>query len=71
MHQFEKIPEGLFKNNINVISFRECFKGCSNLTEIPEGLFVNNTNATDFQGCFYGCSSLTEILRDYLRIMLM
>ena len=55
------IPEGLFKNNVNVTSFSEVFSGCSGLTSIPEGLFKNNVNVTSFNYTFLGCSGLTSI----------
>ena len=55
------IPEGLFKNNVNVTSFSEVFSGCSGLTSIPEGLFKNNVNVTSFSEVFLGCSGLTSI----------
>ena len=32
------IPEGLFKNNVNVINFVETFRGCTGLTGIPEDI---------------------------------
>ena len=55
------IPEGLFKNNVNVTSFSEVFSGCSGLTSIPEGLFKNNVNVTSFDYTFSGCSGLKSI----------
>ena len=55
------IPEGLFKNNVNVTEFREVFAGCRGLTSIPEGLFKNNVNATEFIATFSGCTGLTSI----------
>ena len=55
------IPEGLFKNNVNVTNFREIFEGCTDLTSIPEGLFKNNVNVADFNEIFKGCTGLTSI----------
>ena len=55
------IPEGLFKNNVNVKDFNEMFKGCTGLTSIPEGLFENNVNVIGFGSTFYGCTGLTSI----------
>ena len=55
------IPEGLFKNNVNVVSFDSTFKGCTGLTSIPEGLFKNNVKATYFRSTFHGCTGLVSI----------
>ena len=55
------IPEGLFKNNVNVVSFDSVFSGCSGITGIPEGLFNNNVNVTNFRDAFRGCSGITSI----------
>ena len=55
------IPEGLFKNNVNVTEFREVFAGSTGLTSIPEGLFKNNVNVTEFRATFSGCTGLTSI----------
>ena len=55
------IPEGLFKNNVNVTNFQGTFYGCSGLTSIPEGLFKNNVNAGSFYITFEGCTGLTSI----------
>ena len=55
------IPEELFKNNVNVISFDSVFRGCSGITSIPEGLFKNNVNVTSFSATFNGCSGITSI----------
>ena len=55
------IPEGLFKNNVNVISFGYTFLRCKGLTSIPEGLFKNNVNVKNFDYTFSGCSGLTSI----------
>ena len=54
------IPEGLFKNNVNVTGFVGTFNGCTGLTSIPEGLFKNNVNAKYFSG-FEECKGLTSI----------
>lgn len=55
------IPEGLFKDNVNVVSFDHVFSGCSGITSIPEGLFKNNVNVTNFSGTFSDCSGITSI----------
>ena len=55
------IPEGLFKNNLNVKDFNDTFAFCAGLTSIPEGLFKNNVNAIGFNGTFVGCTGLTSI----------
>ena len=55
------IPEGLFKNNVNVTSFYCAFVGCSGITSIPERLFENNVNVTSFYSVFSGCSGITSI----------
>ena len=55
------IPEGLFKNNVNVTSFDRVFSGYTGITSIPEGLFKNNVNVTSFVGVFSGCSGITSI----------
>ena len=55
------IPEELFKNNVNVISFDSVFRGCSGITSIPEGLFKNNVNIVSFDSVFRGCSGITSI----------
>ena len=55
------IPEGLFKNNVNVTSLGSVFSGCSGLTNIPERLFENNVNVTSLGSVFSGCSGLTNI----------
>ena len=55
------IPEGLFKNNVNVTSFDSVFVGCTGITSIPEGLFKNNVNVKSFVGVFYGCSGIISI----------
>ena len=55
------IPEGLFKNNVNIVSFDSVFSGCSGITSIPEGLFKNNANVIYFTNIFFGCSRLTRI----------
>ena len=55
------IPEGLFKNNVNITSFGSVFFRNTAITSIPEGLFKNNVNVTEFAGVFNGCSGLTSI----------
>ena len=55
------IPEGLFKNNVNAISFEQAFASCTGLTSIPEGLFKNNVNTISFYDTFAYCEGLTSI----------
>ena len=55
------IPEGLFKNNVNVTGFDSVFNSCTGITSIPEGLFKNNVNVTSFSATFNGCSGITSI----------
>ena len=55
------IPEGLFKNNINIKKFEKVFEQCRGLTSIPEGLFKNNTEVTEFKSVFSDCRGLTSI----------
>ena len=55
------IPEGLFKNNVNIVSFDCVFIGCSEITSIPEGLFKNNVKVRTFWRTFYGCTGLKNI----------
>ena len=55
------IPEGLFKNNVNIVSFDRVFYNCTGITNIPEGLFKNNVNATNFASAFSDCNRLTSI----------
>jgi len=57
----EKLPEGLFSNNINATDFYKCFYRCNSLTEIPDGLFDFNVNATNFEACFNTCSNIKKI----------
>ena len=55
------IPEGLFKNNVNIVSFDCVFIGCSEITSIPEGLFKNNVKVRTFWRTFYGCTGLKNV----------
>ena len=55
------IPEGLFKNNVNITSFGSVFFRNTAITSIPEGLFKNNVNVTEFGSVFTNCSGLTSI----------
>lgn len=55
------IPEGLFKNNVNAISFNNTFGGCIGLKSIPEKLFKYNTNTNNFSWTFRGCGMLNNI----------
>ena len=55
------IPEGLFKNNVNITSFGSVFFRNTAITSIPEGLFKNNVNVTEFGSVFSNCSGLTSI----------
>ena len=60
-NNIKSIPDGFFKNNVNIVSFASVFVGCSGLTSIPEGLFKNNVNIVSFDNVFVGCSGLTSI----------
>ena len=55
------IPEGLFKNNLNVTSFDKEFYGCIGLTNIPGKLFKHNINASKFVSVFEYCTGITSI----------
>ena len=55
------IPEGLFKNNVNITNFGWTFASCTNITSIPEELFKNNVNVTSFKNTFEMCTGLTRI----------
>ena len=55
------IPEGLFKNNVNIVSFDRVFYNCTGITSIPEGLFKNNVNIVSFDRVFYNCTGITSI----------
>ena len=55
------IPEGLFKNNVNINGLNRTFEDCTGLTSIPEGLFKNNVNINDLYGTFTNCTGLTNI----------
>lgn len=55
------IPEDVWGNNTNTLSFFETFRLCSALTNIPEGLFYSVTNANNFASTFQSCDTLTDI----------
>ena len=55
------IPEGLFKNNVNVKYFGSTFYGCTGLTSIPERLFEHNVKVRAFESTFQECTGLTSI----------
>ncbi|OCJ20030.1 DUF2612 domain-containing protein [Serratia sp. 14-2641] len=57
---FSGIPEDLFVNNPNAISFSNTFYH-TNITSVPAGLFRNNTKATNFNNTFYYCFSLATV----------
>ena len=59
-----EIPENLFKNCVNAISFYHTFYNCKNITSIPENLFKYNINATRFYNAFAesGITSIPENL---------
>ena len=61
------IPEGLFKNNINIKKFEKVFEQCRGITNIPEGLFKNNVNVTEFTYTFSACTGLTSIPEGLLK----
>ena len=56
-----EIPENLFKNCINAISFSKTFFNCKNITSIPENLFANNPYITYVEGLFMNCNHLSSI----------
>ena len=55
------IPENIFANCPNILSFLVTFEGCSALKSIPENLFANCSEIEDFSGTFGGCANLTSI----------
>lgn len=59
-----EIPEDLFKNCVNAISFSNTFYNCKNITSIPENLFKYNINANTFHHTFAetGITSIPENL---------
>ena len=59
-----EIPENLFKNCVNAISFSNTFYNCKNITSIPENLFKYNINANTFHHTFAetGITSIPENL---------
>lgn len=58
--QIKRIPEGLFKNCINVEKFMFTFNECYQITEIPEKLFENNTKVFWFHETFWN-TGITKI----------
>lgn len=54
------IPEDLFVNNINAISFQYAFSQAA-IVNVPSGLFRNNIKATGFSNLFSGCLKLTTV----------
>jgi hypothetical protein len=56
---FETIPEDLFVDCTEQLSFNNMFKDCKNLTSIPKGLFQNCYKMLNLNYCFSGCTSLT------------
>ena len=63
-NNLNEIPEDLFKNCVNAISFSNTFYNCKNITSIPENLFKYNINANTFDGTFAetGITSIPENL---------
>ena len=63
-NNLDEIPEDLFKNCVNTISFSDTFYNCKNITSIPENLFKYNINANKFDGTFAetGITSIPENL---------
>ena len=59
--KLNKIPENLFKNNVNVESFEGMFENCDILEELPENLFKYNTKVLNFNTTFLGCRNLKNI----------
>ena len=62
------IPEGLFKNNVNAVDFRDTFEECTGLTNLPGRLFKNNVNVKDFYCTFRRCTGLTGIPEDIIEL---
>jgi hypothetical protein len=54
------IPEDLFKDNINAITFSSVFTE-TGITYIPSGLFRNNAKATNFSYAFSSCPDLVKV----------
>ena len=63
----ERIPSGLFDNNLGFTSFHDCFDGCVKLKEIPNDLFKSQTEVTSFTQCFNCCYALETIPPDLFR----
>ena len=59
--KLNKIPENLFKNNVNVESFEGMFQNCDILEELPENLFKYNTKVLNFNTTFLECRNLKNI----------
>ena len=55
------IPENIFANCPNILSFLVTFEGCSALTTIPENLFANCPKVTVFGATFSECTALIAI----------
>lgn len=55
------VPENLFINCPNIMSFSGTFANCSTLKSIPENLFINCSNAQSFYNTFNFCISLEKI----------
>lgn len=58
------IPEGLFDNCKNVISFAICFFECDGITTVPASLFKDQQYAVDFTMCFMNCNNIESIPAD-------
>ena len=59
--KLNKIPENLFKNNVNVESFEGMFHNFDILEELPENLFKYNTKVLNFNHTFLGFRNLKNI----------
>lgn len=51
----QEIPESLFLQSVNVISFEGCFEDCQFLKIIPDNLFISNINVENLKDCFKNC----------------
>jgi len=61
------LSANLFRYNIQINTFSNCFQACTSLTTIPSDLFRYNTLVTSFFSCFEGCSKITAIPSDLFR----
>ena len=56
------IPTDLFRYmGPSLLSVKDAFSSCYNITSIPVGVFEYNTEITNASSCFYECSGITSI----------